>query len=172
MQQLIAATIKQYDFNLLYANALVADIDDIQMTITPAPGLSNHPAFTLGHLVTGSAMMAEDLGQPVSIPEGWMELFARKGPGDQTRPDLDIARYPSKTELLQELERTHNLVKDQLQRATETQLNKNVRWRFGNHMPTLADLTLFMCINHESMHLGQLAAWRRAMNLPAALNTL
>ncbi len=161
--------IRQYDFNLLYAKALVADLSETQMTMMPSKGLENHAAWTLGHLVTGSAMTAEDLGATFEIPENWEELFLRKGPGDPRKPDPDPSKYPSKKELLQELEKQHNKVKIYLSKIDLTQLEKPLKWRFGDQMPTLLDVVTFMCINHEAMHLGQLAGWRRALGMPSAL---
>ena len=53
--------IRSYQFNLKYAYKLVADIDDTLMTISPGKGLENHPAFTLGHLVTAAALTVKYL---------------------------------------------------------------------------------------------------------------
>lgn len=170
--ELIPYIIRQYDFNLLYAKALVADLTDEQMTVVPSSGLVSHPAFTIGHLVTGSAMMAEDLGGVYDLRDGWADLFQRKGPNDQTRPDTDTSKYPPKEELIAELERQHNLVKKQLVTVTAEHLQAAVKWRFAAYMPTMLDVVIFMCISHEETHLGQLAAWRRAMDLPSALRTL
>ena len=161
--------INQYDFNLIYAKKLVEDLTDLQMTITPFPGFENHPAFTLGHLVTGSAMMADDLGGTFLIPEGWADLFLRKGPGDPRLPSPDYKLYPPKKNLIDELERQHEKVKTLLLSIDEKKLSEKIKWRFNNYMPTVLDLAIFMCINHEAMHLGQLAAWRRAMKLKSAL---
>lgn len=172
MDTIISSIIRQYDFNLSYAKALVIDIPDKLMTYVPAAGLFNHPAFTLGHLVSGSALIIEDLGEVAVLPSGWTELFQRKGPDDQTRPDEDSDKYPAKNELLSQLELQHNKVKYCLAHITDEQLNKETKWRFDIYLPTLLDVIMFMCINHEAMHLGQLAAWRRAMNLTSALKTL
>jgi len=161
--------INQYDFNLAYSKKLVEDLSDQQMTTIPASGLVNHPAFTLGHLVSGSALLAEDLGAKFEMPDNWAELFLRKGPGDSRKPDIDKSKYPSKQLLLNELEHQHNKVKDLLKSVDENKLNEKIRWRFDNYMPTLLDVINFMCINHEAMHLGQLAGWRRALNLTSAL---
>lgn len=171
-ESVLKSIIKQYDFNLAYAKKLVEDVKDDQMTIIPSDGLVNHPAFTIGHLVSGSAMMAEDLGAEFKMPDKWAELFIRKGPGDPRNPDLDAKKYPSKILLINELEHQHNKVKDMLIQVDEKKLNENINWRFDGYMPTLFDIIYFMCINHEAMHLGQLAAWRRAMQLPSALATL
>ncbi|MCB9064608.1 MAG: DinB family protein [Chitinophagales bacterium] len=164
--------IHQYDFNLEFARSLVADLTEEQMTVIPAAGLVNHPAFTLGHLVTGSAMMIEDLGGEYIIPEGWNELFLRKGPGDPTLPNKDTNKYPSKMELMNELEHQHNKLKEFITTLPESKYQEPIKWRFSKYMPTIMDLLVFMCISHESMHLGQLSAWRRAMQLPSALATL
>lgn len=168
----IKLVINQYDFNLRYAEALVDDLAEEQMTLTPSNGLENHPAFTLGHLVTGSALMVEDLGGEFDIPLGWSDLFLRKGPGDPRLPCAGTEKYPSKEELLRELGKQHQNVKRQLRLLKQEDLKKEFGWRFSTYMPTMADLVFFMCINHEAMHLGQLAAWRRSMGLPSALSGL
>jgi len=169
---IIKAIIKQYDFNLAYAKALVNDLTDKQMTTIPANGLENHPAFTLGHLISGCAVLAEDLDAKFEMPENWKELFLRKGPGDSRKPEPDKNKYPSKQLLLNELEDQHEKIKELLNGINENELNKQFEWRFGQYMPTLLDIIVFMCINHEAMHLGQLAAWRRAVGLPSALAAL
>ena len=168
----IDSIIKQYDFNLGYAKALVEDLAEDQMTVIPAQGLDNHPAFTIGHLISGSADLASDLGADFEMPDGWAELFVRMGPGDPRKPDPDSDRYPSKDALISELEKQHQKVKRMLRNLDVVKLNEPLTWRFGNFMPTLGDLVVFMCVNHEAMHLGQLAAWRRAMGLDSALASM
>ena len=168
----VGAIINQYDFNLEYARSLVAGVTEEQMTYVPAKGLVNHPAFTLGHLVSGSALMVEDLGGKFDMPGGWADLFLRRGPGDPRLPDTDTKKYPSKEVLLSELSRQHDSVKALLVGVKEEVLLQKIKWRFNSFMPTLLDVVVFMCINHEAMHLGQLAAWRRAMDLPSALAEL
>lgn len=168
---MIDSIIRQYDFNLAFAQQLVSDLNENQMITIPSRGLVNHPAFTLGHLISGSALTVEDLGGTMQIPDDWKELFLRKGPGDPRLPQTDI-QYPPKEILLHELYRQHELVKHYLKETTLEQLNEPIKWRFHNYMPTLMDVVTFMCINHEAMHLGQLSAWRRAMELPSALAAL
>src|SRR4051812_35785924 len=109
---MIQEIIRQYDFNLAYATKLVEDLDKEQMTWIPFPGFENHPAFTLGHLVTGSAMMVEDLGGIKNLPGGWEEIFVRTGPGDPRFPAENKNLYPEKNKLLFELERQHQHVKN------------------------------------------------------------
>ena len=169
---MIQEIINQYDFNLAFARKLVEDLTTDQMTTCPSIGFENHPAFTLGHLVTGSALLIEDMGAMYEVPEGWSELFLRNGPGDPTLPTLNKTIYPEKLALLAELEKQHELVKLTLNKLTYLQLNESIKWRFLSFMPKLKDLIVFMCINHEAMHLGQLSAWRRAMRLHSALGQM
>lgn len=161
-----------YNFNLQYAHQLVADIPENLMTFSPSKGLENHPAWTLGHLVMGSARVAKTLDLGWDVPPNWKELFDRNGPGDPRIPLEDIGQYPSKIELLAELTRQHKRVANALILLEHVDLNKPVEWRFFKILPTIGDVIGFMCITHEAMHLSQLAAWRRAMNLPSALGAM
>ena len=163
---------RQLDFNLRYAQQLVADIPAEMMAHAPSDGLASHPAFTIGHLVTAAAMIVEDLGGDMDLPQGWGDIFMRKGPDDQTRASVDVAIYPGKSSLLNELERQHDRVKQYLASKEDAEFCVPVKWRFAHYLPSLLDVVLFFSVNHEAMHLGQLAAWRRAMNLPPALRQL
>jgi hypothetical protein len=164
--------IRSYQFNLKYAYELVADIDDAMMCTSPGKGFENHPAFTLGHLVTAAALTVKYLGGPYKLQPGWEELFRRKGPGDSRLPELNFGQYPKKDILLAELTQQHQAVEEVITDLDENRFKEPAHWRFDDHMPTLGDLLYFMCVSHEAMHLGQLAAWRRAMNLPSALANL
>jgi len=172
------SAIRLYAWNLLYANALVEDLSESQWTESCGPGLENHPAWTIGHLVTGSDLLAEDLGLDRNLPEGWKELFERRGPGDPRLPDSNPDIYPSMKELLAELARQHLRVERAWREKQEeggqggTGLAAPIGWRYCDSLPTLGDVTLFLAVSHEAMHLGQLAAWRRAQGLPSALNSL
>lgn len=161
-----------YDFNLRYAKELVIDVEENMMAHSPAKGLENHPAFTLGHLVSAAALTSKYLGGPYEMKSEWEKLFRRKGPGDPRLPELNMALYPKKDELLEELTKQHKLVEDLILKIDDKRLSEPAKWRFDDHMPTLGDLLFFMCVTHESMHLGQLAGWRRAMGLPSALANL
>lgn len=172
------AILRLYAWNLEYARALVADLTDAQCTEPGGPGLENHPAWTIGHLVTGADILAEDLGLERDLPEGWSELFERRGPGDPRLPTADPGAYPPMAELLTELERQHRRVariwRKKLSGADgeEPRLSDPLVWRYGQALPALGDAALFLAISHEAMHLGQLAAWRRARGLPSAMAAL
>ncbi len=172
LDALIQSIIHQYDFNLAYAAALVNDLSQEELCFLPSKGLENHPAFTLGHLVTGSALTTKYLGGTYEIPEGWETLFLRKGPGDPRLPEINPNLYPAKETLLSELSNQHQKVKSLLLKIDHEALLADKKWRYSAYFPRLIDCIHFMCVTHEAMHLGQLAAWRRAMNLDSALKKL
>ncbi|MHC5109418.1 MAG: DinB family protein [Planctomycetota bacterium] len=167
-QSVIEIVTRQYSFHLDYARQLVADLDESQMQAVPGIGHENHPTFVLGHLCIASAMICEELGLEREQPAGWGELYDRAGPRDRRIPSIQ-ADAPSKIELLDELARQHGRVEAALPRADFTALGVSTQWMLDQWMPTKLDAIVFLCTSHEAMHLGQLAAWRRAMGFPAAM---
>jgi len=164
-EQVLAA----FAWNLRYAEALVADLTDETWCQGGGAGLENHPAWTLGHLVSGADMLAEDLGLEREMPPRWRELFERRGPGDPRLPDPDPASYPPLAEVLAELRRQHERITRRWRSLTEEALAAPVEWRFDGEFPTTGGAAFFMAVTHEALHLGQMAAWRRARGLPSAL---
>ena len=67
MTDLVEAIGRQLDFNHRYAEKLVEDVSDSDMTHDPSPGLENHPAITLGHLAI-SRMLLISLHSFFTVP--------------------------------------------------------------------------------------------------------
>ncbi|MHC4954132.1 MAG: DinB family protein [Planctomycetota bacterium] len=164
-EQIVAA----FAWNLRYAEDLVSDLTDAESCEPAGPGLENHPAWTLGHLVSGADLLAEDLGLEREMSPRWRELFERRGPGDPRMPDPDPASYPPIRELIGELRRQHERIARQWLALSDEELAAPEEWRFDGEFPTTGGAALFMAVTHEALHLGQLAAWRRARGLPSAL---
>ncbi len=164
--------LQAYAWNLQYARQLTADLSPDQWTHHGGAGLENHATWTLGHLVTGSDILAEDLGLEREVSARWRELFERRGPGDPRLPSRDVAAFPAGERVLAELERQHRRVSERWGKMTEEELAQPIEWRFDGHLPTVAGVALFLAVTHEALHLGQLAAWRRALGLPSALANL
>lgn len=152
-----------YRFNLDRARTLVRDLSDEQMTRQPH-GVVNHPAWLLGHLAASSNQVAKMLGLDSTFPAAWTEAFGIGG-----TPSGDTAHFPAKEELLAELAAQHERVAGALASADPALFEREhpsegARKRF----PTIGDYTVFMISTHEGSHLGQIAAWRRAMGLGSA----
>lgn len=152
-----------YGFNLGFAERLVKDLSTGQMAAQPG-GVINHPAWSLGHLVVSADHLGQLLGLDSDLPEGWSETFQTGG-----EPSGDASVYPGKDEILGALKAQHarnvEAVKNtDASRFAEPHPNEGAR----KYFPTVGDMVVFMMTSHEMDHLGQIAAWRRAMGLGAA----
>ena len=153
-----------YGFNLNVAKRLVGDLTSEQMCQQPH-GVVNHPAWSLGHLASASVGVLKALGHDAALPAGWGDVFKTGG-----IPSGDPAVFPSKDELLATLDSLHARVASAVTAAdaaafTTPNPNEGMRQFF----PTVGDLVVFLMTSHEMDHLGQLAAWRRAMGLGPAI---
>ena len=149
-----------YRFNLGMAERLVADLAPAQMVLQPS-GVVNHPAWTLGHLVMSANGLAGLLELPSQAPDGWDRIFATGG-----IPSGDAADYPAREELLAALAAQH-------ERNTAAVLQADPDWfaephpdeRIRKYFPTVGDVVTFLMTSHETSHLGQISAWRRAADI-------
>ena len=152
-----------YGFNPRYAEILVKDVPAEQMAAQPG-GVINHPAWCLGHLAGAAGSLGQMLGLEPSLPEGWGETFQTGG-----EPSGDVSAYPTKEEILGALEAQHARNTEgvrtmDVSRFAEPHPDEQTR----KYFPTLGDHIVFMMTSHEMDHLGQIAAWRRAMGLGPA----
>ncbi len=157
-------TLTVFRFTLFYADKLVADIDDADMTVIPHPGM-NHPAWILGHLALVADLVAKVVGQPMQTGTRAMVTY---GPG--SKPEADRSRYPSKAELLSDLQRYSERAIALASSATSAQLNApNQTPFFPAEFPLMGDLLTHMLSTHPAAHLGQLSAWRRCVGKGSVL---
>lgn len=151
-------------FNLEMTNSLVKDVPDDVMT-RQFGELKNHPAWQLGHIVVSHGYLASLIGADYTAPQGWEALFP---PG--THPVDDPGLYPDKATLLDELSRVCDALAARLPALDAQALAQPFpEERFRSYWPTLGNGVSFFLTSHFAFHLGQLSAWRRAMNLPPAM---
>ena len=151
-----------YGMNLKRAERLVDDLTDEQMVAQPS-GVINHPAWTLGHLGATSDALAGMLGLPSTFPDAWREA-CRMG----SIPSGEAADYPAKRELLAQLRAQHERVAEAVAAVDDERLQQPTPPRLRERFPTIGDFAAALMTMHEGHHLGQLAAWRRALGLGAA----
>jgi hypothetical protein len=152
-----------YRFNLIRIRLLTADLNDAQFTVQPLPGM-NHPAWILGHL-TIAREWAQDL---LKLPprEGWdgPSWMAKFDRGSQIVPQRD--HYPSKDTLLAALEQTHREIEKAVLAMTDADLAREMPVeRIRSLFPRVGDMIVGLMTTHESFHMGQLSAWRRACGM-------
>ena len=81
-------------------------------------------------------------------------------------PSGDASQYPSKAELLAELTAQHERVAEALASADPALFAKEFPDEgMRKYFPRIGDALDYMLTAHEATHIGQLAAWRRAMGL-------
>ena len=152
-----------YGFNLNYAKRLVGDLSAEQMVEQPG-GVVNHPAWSLGHLCVAADHLATTLGRESTLPDGWADTFKTGGV-----PGGGLADYPSKDELITTLATLHERAVEVVKATDPAELEKpHPNEGTRKYFPTVADMAIFMMTGHEMDHLGQIAAWRRAMGLGSA----
>jgi DinB superfamily len=139
----------------------VADIDEARMADQPA-GLTNHPAWTLGHLCTGAGYILRLLDEP--DPTASPEDMTKLGPG--SKPVGDRSAYPSKADLLARLETLHRLAAAAARVKHAEYFDRPSPENLRKFAPTIGRIVVYLLASHESYHLGQLAQWRRAAGLP------
>ncbi|MCX5659032.1 MAG: DinB family protein [Planctomycetota bacterium] len=162
---MIPAVVNINAMNLGYTQKLVADISDAQMTAQPVAGQTmNHPAWVLGHLCMASNGAGVLLGLPPALAEAWKDLFEMK-----TTPLADASRYPSKAEMLASLEALHERASIRVLKTSPDELGQPSPERARARFPSIGDFVAFLMTSHETTHLGQLSAWRRAMGLPGVI---
>ena len=123
----------------------------------------NHPAWILSHLnAYYPAILGVIRGETFADPKE-AEF------GMKSRPLPDPSIYASPESLREAFARGHREVDEALQAEGESALQRPVtlaRWQ--DAMPDTAAVLMNLLVWHETYHLGQLSAWRRAMGLPAA----
>lgn len=162
MANLLASAISiTWKRNRDYALRLVGDLTEAQMTAQPAPGQRmNHAAWVLSHLNVYSPIAAAMLrGRPFADP-----LDARYG--QKSEVSDDPGEYEAKAILVEAFTRLHDDAARALEETTPEILASPTaleRWRTQH--PLNGQMAMTLMVKHESFHLGQLSAWRRAMGL-------
>jgi len=155
---LIQAVLRAWASQRDYAERLVADLSDADMVAQPVSGVTmNHAAWTIGHLSAYPPVLA-------LILEGKPFVDPIKHPfGRDSKPLNDAAAYPRKETLMAGYFADHDRLAQVLERtdiSVLAQATPLARWL--PRWPLIADAVIHLMIDHESTHLGQLSAWRRA----------
>jgi uncharacterized damage-inducible protein DinB len=152
-----------YKMNAGFARRLVRDVPEDQMCAQPH-GVVNHPAWSLGHLAVAADHLGKVLGLRSDLPAGWEEVFKTGG-----TPSPDRGAFPGKDEILRVIEQQHARIAEGVSDADPAALAQpHPNEKSRTYFPTVGDYAVFLMTAHEMDHLGQIAAWRRAMGLGPA----
>ena len=151
-----------WDNQLNYALALLKDITDEQFIERPG-GNMNHPAWIIGHLaayhpVVIALLKGAQFDDPKDDP---LYGFAGHGPQDALEANV------SKQTVVDRFAAGHEMVAEALLGALPEDFNRQPSLpRWANCFPSVQFMLPDLLIFHESMHIGQISMWRRAIGLP------
>ena len=147
-----------YNFNLGHIENLLKNVSDNQMA-QESHGVVNHPAWTLLHLASASNATAKVLGLDSTFPSEWEDV-TKNGPGQAA------SVFPSKTQLLAELSSQHSRVAEAVAKADVSLFAKEYPdENYRKTFPTIGSFCAYLLTAHEGSHIGQIAAWKRAMQI-------
>lgn len=163
MSVFVDALLYGWNKNADYAARLVADLSPQQMTHIVPDTLepANHPAWILSHLnayipIVVALVSDRNFDDPREHKYGML-----------SRPEPSLDAYPAKDELVREFVDGHRQVDSLLRAAPADLIDRDVtlpRWQ--PTMPKVGIVLSYLMLAHESLHLGQLSAWRRLQKLP------
>jgi hypothetical protein len=157
---LIRAVLNSYLLTLADVRAAVEGLP-ADLMVRQFPGVPNHPAWTIGHLVYSAQAIGGELGLDPWLPSSWVALFST---GSIPLPDAAV--YPSRSELLGALEDAQNRITRCLNSLNPEALAAPLPdVRFRSIFPSLGHAAVHVLSGHTSFHLGQLSVWRRAAGL-------
>lgn len=153
-------------FNLNYARLLIKDIPDDRMAAQPVAGrVMNHAAWVIGHLACSNNYVVQLLGNPeVPTPSGWDELF-----GIKSSPLADGSRYPKKDVLIKAYEEANARAAEAYSKASAAKFDEPMPEPMRARFPKVGNFATLLVTSHDSIHLGQLSAWRRALGYPSVM---
>lgn len=148
-----------FDRTVEYVRALVTDLSDDEMILQP-PGVPNHAAWTIGHLVLSCQAIAGELGVAPWLPDEWESLF---GYGSSPREVADTV-HVSRGILMTRFDDACDRLRSAMRGTDESRLREPLPDPASQAIfATTADALLQLVAAHTAYHAGQLAAWRRAI---------
>ena len=156
---MIPELISCLDRTTAYIRALVADLTDEEMILQP-PGVPNHAAWTLGHVIHSWRVMAGEMGVGSWLPDDWESLF---GYGSSPA-NVGGSRHSSKAALIASLVDASDRLRRVLLAAEEKTLRAPLPDVESREVfSTTGEALVQIVCAHTAFHAGQLAAWRRAI---------
>lgn len=157
-------TLKVSGTNAFLFEKALSDIPE-HLLCDQSKGFMNHPLWQIGHVALARVGAAREIGATCEFPEAWAKVFGR---GSQ--PVADASVYPKRAELLAKYKEAVGAFHELAPKATPEQLNAaHSVAALQGVFSTVGDLVSGITCMHDSLHLGQLTAWRRAMGLPSLM---
>jgi len=155
---MVPEIVASFDRSLAYIRELVADLTDEEMVMQP-PGVPNHGAWTLGHIIFSCEQIAQLLGVEPWLPADWEARF-----GYGSTPGPQALAASGKSGALAAFADAGQHLRAALLGIDESNLYRPLPDEQARAiLPTVADALVQIVAAHTAFHAGQLAAWRRAI---------
>ena len=139
----------------------VAGVAPTDMVAQPL-GITNHPAWVIGHLTHSCELLCGVAGVPAWLPGDWEQRF-----GTGSVPVADTARYEPKEQALTMLRDGQARITRAVKRLDDARLDHPFPVEsYRDVFPTVRHALTQVMVGHMANHVGQLAVWRKAMGLP------
>jgi hypothetical protein len=156
----VRPVLRSFEYSLAFLRDQVADVSAADLAAQP-PGVPNHPLWTIGHLTFACEMLGGVVGLAPWLPEGFAD---RVGPGSVPVPDP--AAYDARDVALARLEDARVRLESAVDRLAERDLDAALPDpSLRDAFPTVRHALVQVLAGHTAFHVGQVAAWRRAMGL-------
>lgn len=157
----IQPVLHSFAYALEYLREQVADLLPADLVAQP-PGATNHPAWTIGHLIFACELIGGVIGLQPWLPDGWTKRY-----GSGSTPTADSGQYESKDDLLAHLRDAQTRVMNAAARLDDAQLDQPFPHpSYLEVFPTVRHALVQVLVGHTAFHIGQVAVWRKAMGLP------
>jgi hypothetical protein len=150
-----------FAYCLDYLREQVADVPAADMVAQPH-GMTNHPAWVVGHLTHSCELLGEVIGLPRWLPQGFAERF-----GTGSVPVADVTRYGSKDAALAMLGDAQSRLAGAVARLDDARLDQPFPDEaYRDAFPTVRHALTQVMVGHAAHHVGQVSVWRKMMGLP------
>jgi hypothetical protein len=148
------------EFSHLLTCAYVQDLSEGDLLVRALPG-TNHIAWQLGHMISGTQQMIAWLGHsPPALPKGFAERYTK-----ETAASDEPAQFAGKAECLALTERMKAASLAAIEATLDADLDQPGPERMREFAPTVGSALLALG-THGLMHIGQFAIIRRKLGKP------
>jgi len=146
------------EFGDMVTRAYVEDLSDADLLVRSVPG-TNHIAWQLGHMISGTAHMLGELGRKApALPEGFQAAH-----GKETASSDDPAKFATKATYLALMQAMKAASLAAIDATPENALDQPAPESMREYAPTVGS-ALCMLGGHWLMHAGQFVPVRRKLS--------
>lgn len=155
---MISELLSGFESTIAFIRAQVYDLTDAEMILQP-PGLPNHAAWTLGHLIFSFQEIAAETGSARWLPEDWESRY-----GFGSSPARALSAESSRDNMIAMFDDAARRLHDAVSMLDEDTLSLPLPDEDARAvMPTVGHALLQIVSAHTAFHAGQIAAWRRGI---------